>query len=366
MKKCVWIVLLIVLSIAMLLGGCTNKQPTQSLLEEGEVPEEVSEEVPEEVFQLTYSDWGPEQIDVGQAAIRAIEMAEERSNGRIEITPYFSETLVKFEDAFSAVATGVTDMSMYVSTFSMGIHDLNLIFHRLFAEEAPDIRGLSRVYQELLKNVPEIQEEMEKTGVRWLNIYALVGSNLHTSNKLVKMPEDIRGIKIQSYGDVSLMVNNLGGAAIEVPPNDWYMGFERGLFEGQFMHWPGIESFKLLELINNHTMFGVGGMTSSGIGTLVNFETWNSLPPDIQEILADTFQLSTEDVIAGNIEQCERMLKEAEEKNNTIVYLTPEEIQLWGEHFTPVNEKWIEETEAKGWPARQAYDELIRLFREYK
>lgn len=361
MKKTGWILLSIVFLIIIILSGCAAKPETPS---PGKT--EGAEEAQEKVFQLTYSDWGPEQIDVGQAALKAIKMVEERTNGRVKITPYFSESLVKYEDAFSAVATGVTDMTLYVSTFSTGIHDLNLIFHRLFAEEAPDNRGLSRVYQELLKNVPEIQEEMEKTGVRWLNIYALVGSNLHTTNKLVRVPEDIKGMKIQAYGDVSIMVNNLNGAAIEVPPNDWYMGFERGLFEGQFMHWPGVDSFKLLELLNYHTMFGVGGMTSSGIGTLINLETWNSLPPDIQEILADAFQSSTEDVIAGNIEQCERMLKEAEEKGNTIVYLTPEELQLWSEHFTPVNEKWIEDTEAKGWPARKAYEEMVRLFREYR
>ncbi len=262
MKKHVWAILSTFLLIALIIGGCTA-QPEPALPREGEAPEEA----PGKVFELTYSDWGPEQIDTGLAALKAIKIAEERSNGRLKVTPYFSETLVKFEDAFSAVATGVTDMSMYVSTFSMGIHDLNLIFHRLFAEEAPDNRGLSRVYGELLKTVPEIQEEMEETGVRWLNVFSLVGSNLHTSNKLVRLPEDIRGMKIQSYGDVSLMVNNLNGAAIEVPPNDWYMGFERGLFEGQIVHWPGIDSFKLLELVKNHTMFGVGGMTSSGIGT---------------------------------------------------------------------------------------------------
>lgn len=361
MKKKSWALLPIILLIAVMIGGCAAKQVPSS---PGKT--EAPEETAEQTFELVYSDWGPEQIDVGQAAVRAIKIVEERTNGRVKITPYFSESLVKFEDAFTAVATGVTDMSMYVSTFSMGIHDLNLIFHRLFPEEAPDVRGLSRVYQELLKNVPEIQEEMEETNVRWLNIYALVGSNLHTTNKLVRLPDDIRGMKIQAYGDVSLMVNNLNGAAIEVPPNDWYMGFERGLFEGQFMHWPGIESFKLLELVNHHTIFGTGGMTSSGIGTLINLDTWNSLPPDIQEILTEAFQSVSEEVIAGNLEMCERMLKEAKEKGNTIAELTPDEMQLWGECFTPVNEQWIEETEAKGWPARKAYEELLWLFGEYR
>ena len=57
---------------------------------------------------------------------------------------------------------------------------------------------------------------------------------------------------------------------------------------------------------------------------------------------------------------CERMLKEAEKKEILFTSLLRGATAV-GECFTPVNEQWIEETEAKGWPARKAYDELIRL-----
>ena len=98
-----------------MIGGCAA-EPAPSSPGKTEAPEKTTEQV----FELVYSDWGPEQIDVGQAAVKAIKIVEERTNGRDKITPYFSESLVKYEDAFSAVATGVTDMSMYVSTFKYG------------------------------------------------------------------------------------------------------------------------------------------------------------------------------------------------------------------------------------------------------
>lgn len=360
MKRSILILLSVVFIFSLILGGCSGTEPSTP----GQT-EETPHAEQEKVFHLTYSDWGPEQLTLAQQALKAIKMVEERTNGRVKIEPYFSESLVKYEDTFTGVSTGVADIAWYVSTFSTGIHDLNLIWHRLFAEEFPDHRVMSQVYQELIKNVPELQEEMEKTGVRWLNIFAMPGQDLHTTKKMVRVPADVKGMKIQAYGDVARMVNNMGGAAIEVPPNDWYMGFERGLFEGQFLQYLTIEAFNLNEIVNNHTVFGKGGLTNNGVGTLINLETWNSLPSDVQEILVDSFETVAKESVELLQQETEHALKELEKKGNTFIELTPEEIKLWGEYVTPINEEWIEMTESKGWPARKTFEEMMRLAKTY-
>ena len=44
--------------------------------------------------------------------------------------------------------------------------------------------------------------------------------------------------------------------------------------------------------------------------------------------------------------------------------LTPEELKQWREMGKPMVEKWISETEAKGWRARQVYEKLLQLIEE--
>ena len=358
MKKFVLILLLSVLVFSFLLAGCGDSTTA---------PEGIGspKDTESEVYHLTFTDWGPEQLTLAQQSVKAIKMVEERTNGRVKITPYFSESLVKYEDTFSGISTGVADIAWFVSTFSTGIHDLNLIWHRLFSEEFPDHRVMSKVYKDLLNNVPELQEEMEKTGVRWLSIFAMPGQDLHTTNKEVRVPEDVKGMKVQAYGDVSKMVNNMGGAAIEVPVNDWYMGFERGLFEGQFLQWLTLDAMNIIELVNCHTVFGDGGLTNSGVGYLVNLETWNSLPPDLQEVLVECFDEVSAESVELLQQETEVALQKLREKGNTFIEITPEEMALWGEYVNDINEEWIEETEAKGLPARDTFEEMMRLAKEY-
>ena len=265
-------------------------------------------------------------------------MIEERSNGRVKITPYFAGSLLEYSDVFMGVSTGAADIVRYVSTMSTGVHDLNLIYNRLFEVEAPDVENLSKVYRELLDKVPEIQKEMEQTGARWLTMRALLGSNLHTANKAVRVPDDIRGMKILCTGENTTWISSMNGASVTMPQTDWYMSLERGIAEGEVMHWSAIDSYKRLEVLNYHTLFGANGTAADAMGYLINLETWNSLPSDIQEIIIDAFQWATDKAEEVNINDKERIMAEAKEKGNTFIELTPEEMQLWAETMKPINE----------------------------
>ncbi len=361
MKKNVLIILFVFIIFGLVICGCSTEQEPVKPEQTGDAQGE-----PEEVFHLKYSDWSPEIHNVATISKEALEMIEERSNGRVKITPYFAGSLLEYSDVFMGVSTGAADIVRYVSTMSTGVHDLNLIYNRLFEVEAPDVENLSKVYRELLGKVPEIQKEMEQTGARWLTMRALLGSNLHTANKAVRVPDDIRGMKILCTGENTTWISSMNGASVTMPQTDWYMSLERGIAEGEVMHWSAIDSYKRLEVLNYHTLFGANGTAADAMGYLINLETWNSLPSDIQEIIIDAFQWATDKAEEVNINDKERIMAEAKEKGNTFIELTPEEMQLWAETMKPINEKWITETEAKGWPAEEAFNELISLFEEYR
>jgi len=48
-----------------------------------------------------------------------------------------------------------------------------------------------------------------------------------------------------------------------------------------------------------------------------------------------------------------------------MIYLTPEEMELWHAAARPVNEKWVTDMESKGLPGRKVYNEARRLAKKY-
>ena len=52
------------------------------------------------------------------------------------------------------------------------------------------------------------------------------------------------------------------------------------------------------------------------------------------------------------------------EAGRTIYSPTPEELDLWIEALQPLQEEWVQEREAKGLPAREMLDEMLRIARE--
>jgi TRAP-type C4-dicarboxylate transport system substrate-binding protein len=124
--------------------------------------------------------------------------------------------------------------------------------------------------------------------------------------------------------------------------------------------------FKTWELFKTHTEFGPGGCEQLGIYTLFSLKTWNKLPPDIQKIIMDVSAWAAEDFTATRAAEIEKARALCEEAGHTIIELTPEEIQVWIDWAKPIHEHWIEETEAKGLPARAVLEEAKRLIKAYK
>jgi len=368
MKKLVLMTLLIGLAVSLILaGGCAKPAPAPvpAPTESPAAVEEQAAPAPEKVFELKFNDWGAAVRDVGQIYERAAEMVEEQTEGRVKVTPYFSASLLQYPDTYTGLSSGVADISLYVIGATPGVHDLNGIFLQPQIG-APFFDKTSKIYEELLEKYPAIQNEMEKTNTRWLSIRAMPPYQLHTLNKPVRVPEDIKGMKIVSSGEYANLVNSLNGAAVALGPPDWYTSLERGVAEGQFVHWPAIYAYKTTELLKYHTNFGEGGTGMVAQGFIVNLDTWNSLPPDIQEILVEVYQWANDEAVKTDVALVQKAMNEAKDAGHTFVDLTPEDIQLWEEKMLPFVEKWISATENKGFPAREVYEGLQQLYKEYR
>ena len=166
--------------------------------------------------------------------------------------------------------------------------------------------------------------------------------------------------------DPAIWVKSLKGAPVQLAPGDWYMSLSRGLVEGQFVHWAAIDSFKLAEVFKTHTLFGEEGAQPSFSGYIVNLKTWNKLPKDLRMIIIEAYDWAGNGNLESLSDEVSRAISASREKGNTFITLTSEELKQWSDTMVPVNNKWIEETEALGLPARKTFDQLMGLFEKYR
>jgi TRAP-type C4-dicarboxylate transport system substrate-binding protein len=321
----------------------------------------------EEVITLKFNDWGPPGIGIGELHQQAAQKIEERTNGKVKVDCYFSQSLLAYGDTYTGVSDGIADITLYVVGATPGVHALNEVFGLPFIGDIPDMRAGSAIYRQLLEDFPELDEENAKMNTKWLSIRVMPPSQLHTVDKPVKTIGDIKGMKvITGVGPLADMINANGASAMQLGPPDWATSLERGLADAQFTHWAAVHDFQITELFNYHTHFGGAGSGLVPIGFLVNLDTWNKLSSDEQDVIIDVYDWVNEESLTYDIDLVETAVDEAKAMGHTVIELTPQEIATWAEACQPYTEQYLEETEAKGWPARKVYEGLKKLIEEYE
>ena len=359
MKK-VWSLLMVsILLLGLTLMGCAGAAPASADGDGAQAGDQESEQT----YELNFCYFGPEMIPPGQAAEGAAKMVEEKTNGRVKINTYYSESLLTYGDTLTGTASGVTDIAFVDGGLLSGQFDLNMIFTR-FIPEAPPQEVSTKVFRELIKTAPELNEELETKGLRWLSIMSTPGEHLH-GNREVRVPADVKGMKVACVGEPAVWFKSLGAAPVGVAAGDFYMSLERGLVDGQWMFWPVLEGFKLYEVTKYHNLFGEYGSNLNLMGYFINLNTWNSLPEDIQEILTEAYDWAGDQIVKANGEEIGLAIENAKNRGNIFVELTAEELDLWAETMETVNQEWIKSTEAKGKPAQKLFDTLMDLIDKY-
>lgn len=373
MKKRLLIVgaLLISIILALVLVGCTPKNGQEATqTQEGTSEESTAETSPEskEVYELKFSYWSPETLLTGQFHKKAAQMIEEKTNGRVKITMYYNQSLISYPDTYVGLAGGVADLSAYQIDTTMGAHSLNRIYNMPFISPGPDQIAMTKIYQELLNKFPELQQENEESNTKWLAIKALSPYHMHTTKKPVKFPEDLKGFKMciaANPAEMTAMMKEVGAALVPSVATANYENLAKGIIDGTLTFFTAIDGFKFDELLNYHLLIGESGLAQGAYGIMVNLDTWNRLPADIQKIIEETYQWEVDEIAKGEVELERDVINRLREEGKTFVELTPEEAQKWHDLAMPFIEQWIKDSEAKGWPARKVFEERERLISEY-
>ena len=315
------------------------------------------------VIELTWAGVIPPVAPASKLYERWGGMVEEKSGGKVKFTYYHGGSLLKHgEEMLRGVQTGIADIGYNAITERWGF-GLNSITELPFLGWNSMPEGAA-VYQELLRKFPELQKEYK--GLKYYAHTPMPPNQLNTAKKLVRVPSDLKGMKLYASGYIANLIGSVGGAPVQVGVGDWFISLNTGLIEGLGTHYVATNVFKCMPLVPYHTDFGRAGISFLFDCLFINPKTWNSLPPDIQKIFNDLEPWLVENKIKVDTGEIDRAIAEAKKLKHTFYHPTPEELQLWVDATKTIHEKWIAENEAKGLPAREIYNEAKRLIANHK
>ena len=283
---------------------------------------------------------------------------EEESGGRINITEYLSGVLHSAKDGFQAVRSDIADITTGYPAYQAGSFHLAHAADLPFAFENAWVASL--VMEELYPKY--LKTEYEKMGV-YLGFYLCTSNYNLISKKPVRTYEDLKGMKIRSFGGTcSTMLKKLGAVPVMVQSGEIYTSFQRGILDGVLFGDNGAASYRLYEIGKYSTAFS---LTRMGIPYCMNKKTFDAMPPDVKQFFYNKLRQGAQ-IGSGAYELADNTALEEMKANGVErIVMAPEEIEKCRKAVAPLWDEFIEENEKLGLPARQFISELRALNEKY-
>jgi TRAP-type C4-dicarboxylate transport system substrate-binding protein len=183
---------------------------------------------------------------------------------------------------------------------------------------------------------------------------------LHTKTKPVNKLEDLKGMKIRTFGSNAQLMTLLGGVPVAMPMQEAYDSISRGVADGLMGGYEPLIGWKIGEVIKYSTeTYGVG--YSATFVVSMNKDKWNSIAPEQQKIIEQINQ----EWIEKHGKLWDQWDKEGKDftlkRGNKIITLSVQENARWRAKAEPLFTDYVKRMKEKGLPG----DEVLNFARDY-
>jgi len=295
----------------------------------------------------------------GMGAQKWCDLIKERTDGKINIKPYWGDQLLagKSTNWFQAVAEGNIDFAVYSTHNSSSvIMSHNLFSLPFFIETYEDLDKI-----EYGKTGEMMFAEMEKMQVKALawgeNGYRLITNNI----KPIRTPEDVKGLRIRVpplaiFDDI---FKQLGADPIHMNWGDAATAFQQGAVDGQENPYEILIPVKIWEYFKYATNWKY---VIDPLIFALNKKLWDSFPEDIQTIIKEAAEEAAMwekayvrrgldgdisiNILKDKFGDTPEILDQIaylKSKGVEVVELTKAEVEAFKEATKPALDKWVHE-----------------------
>jgi tripartite ATP-independent transporter DctP family solute receptor len=299
---------------------------------------------------------GP-QFYWGMGAQKFSDLVKERTNGQINIKPYWNSTLLKGAQLKSAqlVANGVIDCAME-STINISpvITEANIFSLPFFINNFENLDKME--YGETGKAIFNAMDAKGLVGLAW----AENGFRQVTNSKLaIRTPADVKGLRLRVVGSPIFIdtLRQLGADPVNMNWGDAVTAFGQGVVDGQENP---VGVLVPIQIWQYHKYATFWNYLVDPVIIYWNKKQWNKFPPDIQKAIKDSAEAAgifekalcragldgdkSLNVLKNKFNHTMEVpepVKFMESKGMTVTFLTDDERNAFIEATKPLYEKWV-------------------------
>ncbi len=220
----------------------------------------------------------------GQGALKFVELVKKKTNGQINIKPYWRSSLLKGAQLKSAqmVANGVIDCAME-STINISpvFPECNIFSLPFFINNYENLDKM-----EYGRTGKAIFAALEKKGVVGLAWAENGFRQLTNSKKIIRRPKDLRGLKFRVVGSPIFIdiFRKLGADPVNMNWADAVPAFQQGVVDGQENPVSVLIPVKIWQYHKYATFWNY---LVDPVVFYWNKKQWNSFPKDIQKAIRE-------------------------------------------------------------------------------
>ena len=283
------------------------------------------------------------------------------SNGTLTIRHYPSNILIAGPEMRTGVKNGVADIG---TSFIYGIDpgfEVGVNLTQL-------VRGLNMpegvsIFEDIWNEFPELMESQWQD-YKLLWIIPTHPTIIYTTEKAVYTLEDLKGLEIRVPSAILAdFVKNLGGTPVSMSTADWITSLDKGTTDGGTTTTGMMYDFQVADKFKYATKYAMG----SSINFLImNQDSWNSLSPEMQQIIEDTLEWARQDAIDTWTESESTTLQFSIDHGIEFIELADGEYDMWDSATRPVYDEMAAEMDALGYPGTELVDFALERAKFYQ
>ncbi len=287
---------------------------------------------------------------------------EAESDGRIEIQRFPAMQLGgKPPQLIDQAIDGVADIVWTVSGYTPGRFPRTEVFELPFT--MTNAEAVSRAYWDLAEETM-MDDDFKQFKVLGLWVH---GPGLIHSKTPIESIDDLNGVKLRAPTRVTNgMFSSLGATPVGMPVPAVPEALSKGVIDATVIPWEVTGALKVTELVDNHTTFGDDTLYTTTFIFAMNKDRWDALPDDLKAII-DANSGAEFSAFAGKQMQADDAgpHKQAMERGNNIITLSPEQVEEWKAASQPTTDAWIAEMDENGLDGTGLRARALELISQY-
>lgn len=235
-----------------------------------------------EVITLKFSDPMPPTNTHNVLRTWWVEQVKERTNGRLEIEVFTGGALGSSTEQLNLVKNGTVDGALLVPAYFQNEMPAGNIVFLPFMAKGTDVQ--IKAFRELYNTNDTLRKEFEENNNMKLVSYSVPCDQVGGASTDIKSLNDLKGKKLRAVGSFLSIVKGVGGTPVPMGMPEIYDAIDKKTIDG-FMSLP-------YDMVGpNHlnevcpSLFYWHCNAPGGSFDVINMDTWNKLPTDIQDIL---------------------------------------------------------------------------------